>query len=149
MSAEPVLSIREQIISALVTAIEDESGMPTVYRSRSTALAVNQLPAVVVSPVRDVPGEGTSLCWQAWELEIMVEVVVNTEPQDQAADPIMIGVHSALMEGDRTLGISAVTDVQPRQVDFMVEHQGHIIPMNRMSYVVSYRTQHEDLTTAP
>jgi hypothetical protein len=141
-------SIREQIISAVFSSLDAALAVP-VYRSRSTALAANQLPAVVLSPVRDTPQDGTSINWQAWELEIMIEVVVNAEPQDKAADPIIQLIHSALMAAPRTLGIAAVTDIQPRTVEFMFEHQASIIPMNRMSYAVSYRTAEADLAVAP
>ena len=141
-------SIREQIIAAADTAIKAALAVP-VYRSRAKALAANQLPAVVVSPVRDSPQDGTSINWQAWELELMIEVVVNSEPQDKAADPIIQLIHSTLMAEPRTLGIAAVTDIQPRPVEFMVEHQGTIIPMNRLGYVIRYRTAEANLAVAP
>lgn len=141
-------SIRETIIATVVDDLDTALSV-SVYRSRAAALAASQLPAVIVSPVRDSPGEGTSLCWQQWELDLMIEVVVNTEPADKAADPIIQLIHSTLMAEPRTLGIGAVTDIQPRVAEFMVEHQGQIIPMNRMGYVVRYRTAEADLTVAP
>lgn len=140
-------SIREQIIAAVVTAI-DVSATVAAYRSRAAALAVSQLPAIIVSPIRDTPSSrSSSVCWIDWRLDILVEVVVNTEPQDKVADPLLQAVHSALMAGDRTLGIAGVIDVEATQCDFLVEHMGTVIPMVRAQYAITYRTRPDDLAS--
>lgn len=144
-------SIREQVIAAAVTAIDTAITGATVYRSRASALAANQLPAVVVSPVQDAPSDrDTSLCWLSWDLELTVDVVVATDPPDQAADALVQLAHAAMMGGDRDLGVAGVTDVAPsRPTEFMADNSGTITGVTRSYFAIRYRTQHADLTVAP
>lgn len=143
------MSIRETIIAAAVTAI-DAAVTPAVYRSRTAALTAGQLPAVVVSPLRDTPSDtDSSLCWLNWEMEIAVDVVVAADPPDQAADALVQAAHGALMAGTRTLGINAVTDVGVGNVEFMAEAGGTISGITRCLFLIRYRTQHANLAVAP
>jgi hypothetical protein len=142
-------SIREQAIAAAVALIDAATTTP-VYRSRAAAFATAQLPAIVVSPTRDTPSDrDTSLCWQSWDLQLAVDVVVATEPPDQAADPLVQSVHAAMMGGSRDLGVDGITDVAPISTEFMVENSGTITGVTRMVYAVRYRTRHADLTIGP
>lgn len=143
-------TIRETIIAAAVTAIETAVAPVTVYRSRSEALRPGQLPAVVVRPLSDTPSERDgSLCWLSWELILAVDVIVGQDPPDQIADPMVEDIHAAIMAGDQSLGISGVTDVTARPVEFAAENQGDVTGMTRLLYGIRYRTRYADLTVAP
>lgn len=142
-------SIREQIIAAAFSLI-DAATTTTVYRSRVAALSSGQLPAIVVSPIRDTPGDREgALCWTDWELTLAVDVVVAADPPELAADQLTQLAHAALMAEPRTLGIGAVTDINPTDVEFMQEPSGTVTGVTRSTYSVSYRTKQADLTVAP
>jgi hypothetical protein len=142
-------SIRETIIAAAVAAIDSAVDV-NVYRSRTTAFAAGQLPAVVVSPASDTPiDQGGSLCWADWNLTIMVDVVVAEDPPDQAADELHQLAHAALMAAPRSLGISSVIDIQPQSVQFMAENSGALTGATRTAYLIRYRTRQDDLAVAP
>ena len=140
-------SIRETIIAAAVAAVDAATAV-TVYRSRAALLSVGQLPAIVISPVRDTPAERDgSLCWQSWDLELSVDVVVAAEPPDQVADPLVQLIHAALMGGARNLGIDAVTDIAPLSSSFMAADQGGATGFTRCPFIVRYRTRQDDLAS--
>jgi hypothetical protein len=143
-------SIREQIILAAVARITaDAPPGVVVYRSREAALAVGQLPAVVMAPLRDIPSESsTSLCWLSWTFTLAVDVVTG-EGLDTAADPIIQAIHGAMMATDRTLGLSAVHDVTPGPVEFSASNREQPAGLARVSYEIKYRTRHADITVAP
>ena len=141
-------SIREQILQIVAAAIAAEVTPPVqVYRSRVAALRSSQLPAVIVSPVRDVPEEG-NLHWQDRDLTIMVDVVTG-EGLDTAADPWIQAVHEVMMDGERDLGLAAVTDVQPGPTEFMADRAGELTGVARMQWIVRYRTSHASLAVGP
>lgn len=142
-------SIREQIIAAAVTAIDTATSTP-VYRTRTAALAADQLPAVVVSPLRDNPSDRDgSSCWTDWDLTLAVDVVVAGDPPDKEADALVQLAHAALMAEPRTLGISGVTDVAVVGVEFMADPSGAVTGVTRSTYSIRYRTAPADLAVAP
>jgi hypothetical protein len=145
-----VASIREEVIlAAQATITQTAPAGVTVYRSREAALAVGQLPAVVISPLTDVPSErGSSLCWLNWTLSLAVDVVTG-DALDAAADPILQLVHAALMDGDRALGVTAVHDIIPGPVEFAAANKEQPVGLVRAVYVIQYRTKHADLTESP
>jgi hypothetical protein len=142
-------SVREQVIAAAVTAIDTAVSAAAVYRSREAALATDQLPAVVVSPLNDTPSDrATSLCWLDWTFSLAVDVVTGDE-MDKAADPILQLIHAALMGGTRDLGLAAVHEIMPGPVTFSAANREQPVGLVRAIYTISYRTRHADLTVAP
>lgn len=141
-------TIREQIIAAAVSAITTDVAPITVYRSRSEAFRPGQLPAVVVRPESDTPGErdGT-LCWCPWRLSLIVDVIVGVAPPCQVADPIVDDVHRALMAAESGALAGLIEDLSPAPVEFSDEHQGELAGLTRMRFTVRYRTSWGDLAS--
>lgn len=142
-------TIREQIISAAVSAITAEVAPIPVHRSRSEAFRPGQLPAVVVRPESDTPGDRDgNLCWCPWLLTLVVDVIVAAAPPCQAADPIVEDVHSALMDGE-DLGLPLLcVDIAPGACEWMDEHQGELTGLTRCRFLVRYRTAWGDLASS-
>ena len=142
-------TIREQILAAAVTAIETAVAPVTVYRSRSEAFRPGQLPAVVLRPESDVPGDRDStLCWCPWSLTMVVDVVVAAAPPCQVADPIVEDVHAALMAAE-DLGLPQFgVDISPGACEWSDEHQGELVGMTRCRWVVRYRTAWDSLASS-
>lgn len=142
-------SIREQIIAAAVAVIDAATSTP-VYRTRTAALAADQLPAIVVSPLRDIPNDRDDTnCWTAWELMLAVDVVVAGDPPDQAAGELVGVCHAALMAAARDLGVDGVTDVVPSSTELLSDSSGAVTGVTRMTVAVRYRTQQADLAAVP
>lgn len=141
--------IRELVIAAAVAAV-DAVTSTVVHRSRTAAFAADQLPAIVISPLRDAPSESaTSVEWMAWDLTLAVDVVVAADPPDQAADQMVQLAHAALMAEPNTLGVAGVTDIAPSGVEFMADPSGAVTGVTRSIYSIRYRTAAANLTVAP
>lgn len=145
------MTIREQIIAAAMTAIGDAlaaSGLSAgLYRSRSEAFRPGQLPAIVVRPESDTPGDrdGT-LCWCPWTMVMAVDVVVNEAPPCQAADPFADLIHRALLADGEDLGLPAYSvDIAPGPTEWTDENNGEVIGLTTQRFVVRYRTSWPDL----
>lgn len=137
---------RERILRAITTALAGTTGVGTrIYRSRVTALARQESPAIVVEPVSDTAEQNTALPRLDWSLTVRIAVVVRGDVPDQLADATVQSLHAKVM-ADLTLGGYAI-DVQPQSVSFdMVDadQPGGVISCD---YLVRYRTQVADLTT--
>ncbi len=141
-------TLREQILAKIETELE-EITTPTdledrVHRSLSIALDKNELPAVVVEPVNDVPNNET-IHRLIWRLRVRIRVIVRGAPADQVADPIIESIHDKLMS-DTTLG-GLCQEIEPGPVNFELvdaDGGGGIIPID---YVVVYQTARESMTT--
>lgn len=94
-------SIREQILARIVTVLGALPNAVPVFRSRETAFARAQLPAVVVVPV-DEETQPLSELWEVSQFNFHVEVLVRGDVWDSLADPIIVAAHT-LMLGDAQL----------------------------------------------
>jgi hypothetical protein len=137
---------REQILAQIATTLASTAGVSgRVYRSRATAVARAESPAIIVEPVTDTAQQVTSLPKLDWTLRVRIVVVSRSANSYTDADSVIESMHSLLM-ADLTLGGIAI-DVQPvlTSFDFIDADQPAGVFSNE--YDVKYRTQVADLTT--
>lgn len=137
---------RERILRAIATALAGTTGVGTrIYRSRVTALARQESPAIVIEPVSDTAAQNTALPTLDWSLTVRIAVVVRGEIPDQQADATVESMHAKIM-ADLTLGGYAI-DVQPDSVNFELIDADQPAGVISCDYLVRYRTLVADLTT--
>ena len=138
-------SIREQILSAIATALASTSGVGgRVYRSRVEAFSRDEAPALIIEPGPD-RAQTYSICKLDWTLDVLVVVHTRGQIPDQLADPILLDAHSKLME-DRTLGGLAI-DIIPTLTDPQRDKADLTSLWQVNTYQVRYRTAIDDLSS--
>lgn len=138
---------RESILNQIATTLAPTAGISgRIYRSRVSALARAESPAMVVEPIRDDVEQNTSLPTLDWTLTVRVAVIVRSLVPDQAADAIVEDMHSKIM-ADLTVGGYAI-DVQPDAVSFDLVEADQPAGVISCNYLIRYRTAIDDLTTS-
>ena len=138
---------RESILNQIATTLAPTAGITgRIYRSRVSALARAESPAIVVEPIRDDVEQNTSLPTLDWTLTVRVAIIVRSLVPDQAADAIVEDMHSRIM-ADLTVGGYAI-DVQPDAVSFDLVEADQPAGVISSNYLVRYRTAVNDLTTS-
>ena len=138
---------RESILNQIATTLAPTAGISgRIYRSRVSALARAESPAMVVEPIRDDVEQNTSLPTLDWTVTVRVAVIVRSLVPDQAADAIVEDMHSRIM-ADLTVGGYAI-DVQPDAVSFDLVEADQPAGVISCNYLVRYRTAVDDLTTS-
>lgn len=138
---------RENILAQIATTLASAAGVNgRVYRSRVTALARGESPALIIEPVSDTAQQITSLPKLDWTLRVRVVVVVRSATPDTDADTVVESLHSKIM-ADLTLGGYAI-DIQPvlSNFDYLDADQPAGIVSNE--FEILYRTSVGDLTTS-
>ena len=136
---------REQIISAIATALASTSGVSgRIYRSRVEAFSRGESPAISLEPINDTPTTSTSLPTLDWALTVRIAVIVRGAIPDQLADPIVQSLHAKVM-ADPGLGGYAM-DIVPASVDFQLIEADQPAGVVLCDYVIRYRTSLADLT---
>lgn len=138
---------RENILAQIATTLASTAGVNgRVYRSRVTALARGESPALIIEPVSDTAQQITSLPKLDWTLRVRVVVVVRSSTPDTDADTVVESLHSKIM-ADLTLGGYAI-DIQPvlSNFDYLDADQPAGIVSNE--FEILYRTSVGDLTTS-
>jgi hypothetical protein len=137
---------REQILAQIATTLASTAGVSgRVYRSRVTALARAESPAVIVEPTTDTCQQNTSLPKLDWTMRVRVIVTVRSSNPYTDADPVIESMHSLLM-ADLTLGGLAI-DIQPVITNFDFFDADQPAGVFSCDYEVLYRTQVADLTS--
>jgi hypothetical protein len=133
-------SKREQILAAIRTTLTNTTGVGTrIYRSRVEAFQRNEAPALVIEPGNDTSApEPVSTCKIDWTLQVLIAVHTRGGIPDQAADPIIVSIHSKLM-ADRSLG-GLVMDIWPVSVDPQFDKADAASNWTVCAYQVRYRT---------
>jgi len=128
------MSLRESILAALLATL---SGLCSghVYRSRKEQLPA--IPAIVIRPESaDDPGEMLGVADAT--LTVAIEIYAQGDIPDQASDPVLEAVLSALKD-DPTLGLGTDVQIKPgRHIDWAIENyddSGVTLHIN-----ISYRT---------
>ena len=142
-------SIPEQIIARIFDEIAGAVVIP-VYRGRDASLAENQLPAILVLPLEDIPSEDNgSICWINWSLTVAADIVVG-QGLDSSVNTYRAAVFAAVMADRELSPIEGVIDVTPAPVVYKAgERQPqHVaeLAFARVPFVIRYRTRHNDLT---
>lgn len=138
---------RENILSQIATTLASTAGVNgRVYRSRVTAIARGESPALIIEPVSDTAQQLTSLPKLDWTLRVRVVVVVRSSTPDADADTVVESLHSKIM-ADLTVGGYAI-DIQPvlSNFDYLDADQPAGIVSNE--FEILYRTSVGDLAAS-
>ena len=136
-------TLREQIVVAMVAAVNAGSIGATAYRSRTEALSRAQSPALIIEPVSDSAQQNV-VPKLDWTLTVRGTLVVRGPAADVAADPIVQATHAALL-ADMTYGGLAMTTL-PSTVQYQFSDADGGVCVVTMDYRVQYRTSEQDLT---
>lgn len=137
-------SIREQILTKIVSVLDAGNIGAPVDRSRTEAVSRGQSPRVIVLPGSDIARQVT-VPYLDWALSVHVVVYVRGAEPDRLADPIITAAHAALM-ADETLGGLAMT-ILPASVHFELADSDATVCVATCEYRIQYRTSQQDLTT--
>jgi hypothetical protein len=144
-------SIREQIIQEVVTRLKLVPEVAQrVYRSRAQAAARSEMPAIIVTPVKDQADRVISICRVDRFLQVRLAVIVHDDIPDQAADPVLQSAHKLLLptqpggDIDCTLGGLAI-DVSQTGDSFEFAFTEGVITSD---YQIQYRHGEGDLALA-
>lgn len=135
---------RELILAQIKTNLDAATGV-TVYRSRVEPLARGEVPAIIVEPVSDQPTENFYNKLQ-WNLRVRVSVLVRGDLPDDISDTYTQQVHNLIMTDTSINGYAL--DVDPDRVDFNLYEADVPLGIVSMDYVVKYRSDRIDLTSA-
>jgi len=135
---------RESILARIKTnldAIDDVS----VYRVRTTPLARGEVPAIVLEPISDDPIEEV-YSKTTWTLRIRVSVLVRANAPDNSADAVVEEVHAKIMADPTCNNLALDTEADTTNFSFFDAD----VPLGvvAMDYLVKYRTERQDLTSA-
>ena len=137
---------REQILAQIATTLASTAGVSgRVYRSRATAMARAESPAIIVEPITDTCQQLTSLPKLDWTLRVRVVVTIRSTNAYTVADSIIESMHSLLM-ADLTLG-GIAQDIQPQITNFDFFDADQPAGVFSNEYEVKYRTTVADLSS--
>jgi hypothetical protein len=133
-------SKREQILAAIKTTLDGTVQVGSrIYRSRAEAFARDEAPAIVIEPGNDTSAaEPVSSCKIDWTFTVIIAIYTRDAIPDQAADPIIVDIHSQLM-ADRTIGGLAM-DIWPMMVDPQIDKADVSSGWTVCSWRVRYRS---------
>lgn len=137
-------SIREQILTKIVSVLNAGNIGAPVDRSRTEAVSREQSPRVIVLPGSDVARQST-VPFLDWTMAVHVVVYVRGSQPDSLADPIIAAAHASLM-ADETLGGLAMT-ILPASVHFELVDSDATACVVTCEYRIQYRTSQQDITT--
>lgn len=137
---------REQILAQIATTLASTTGVSgRVYRSRVTAMARAESPALIIEPISDTCQQITSLPKLDWTLRVRIVVTIRSTNAYTDADAVINSMHSLLM-ADLTLGGLAI-DVQPSVTNFDFFDADQPAGVFTNEYEVLYRTTVADLSS--
>jgi len=138
---------REQILAQVASSLASTAGVSgRVYRSRATAVARAESPAIIIEPVNNTVQQITSLPKLDHTLRVRVVVVVRSSSPDTDADPVIESMHSLLM-ADLTVGGLAI-DIQPVLTNFEYLDADKPAGVYSNEYNILYRTSVSDLSSS-
>ena len=138
---------REQILAQVATTLASTAGVSNrVYRSRATAVARAESPAIIIEPVTNTVQQITSLPKLDHTLRVRIVVVVRSTTPDTEADSVIESMHSLLM-ADLTVGGLAI-DIQPSLTNFDYLDADQPAGVYSNEYNIVYRTSVSDLAVS-
>jgi len=136
---------RETVIAAVIaklTAAGVASGR--IFRSRSYALAANELPAIVIRAGNEsVDNNQRTISIRTFDVEL--EIVVRGEPADQLADPVIAEASAAIL-ADQSLGNTIYRIVESSIGAPELADGNGTTGLVRVTYTATYATRLNDNT---
>lgn len=141
-------SIREQILQELTDRLKTVAAVnQRVFRSRAQAAARAEMPALIVTPLKDPAQRVVSICGVDRFLTVRIAVIVQGDVPDATADPIIQDLHKKLVPvdvngfADVTLGGLAI-DISQVEDNFEFAFSEGVILCD---YLIQYRHSETDL----
>ena len=138
---------REVILTKIKTQLTGTTGVATrIYRSRATPVARDEGAVLIYEPMSDSCEVRRNNL--QWTLSVRLSIITRgtkTKTLDQAADPIVLSIHSKLIS-DVTLGGNAI-DITPRNVSFDIVDGDQPSGVVSLDYIIIYQTEISDLST--
>lgn len=139
-------TLREMILADIATRLVNTTPAGTnVFRSRVTALARGELPAIVIKPKSENVDSAQGMAVR--NLGIEIEVHVRGEVPDLLADPTISAVHSILF-ADRTLGGKCASVIE-RATSWDFADADQAAGLITLSYDIVYATSTVNLSGKP
>ena len=138
---------REKILTKIKTQLAGTTGVGTrIYRSRATPVSRDEGAVLIYEPMSESCEVRRNNL--QWTLNVRLSIITRgtkTKTLDQAADPIVLSIHSKLIS-DITLGGFAI-DVTPRNVSFDIVDGDQPSGVVSLDYIIIYQTEISDLST--
>ena len=138
---------REVILTKIKTQLTGTTGVGTrIYRSRATPVSRDEGAVLIYEPISDSCEVRRNNL--QWTLSVRLSIITRgtkTKTLDQAADPIVLSIHSKLLS-DVTLGGNAI-DITPRNVSFDIVDGDQPSGVVSLDYIIIYQTEISDLST--
>lgn len=116
-----------------------------IFRSRSNALAANELPAIVLRAGNEaVDNSQRTISVRNFDVEL--EIVVRGEPADQLADPVIAAASAAIL-ADQSLGNTVYRVVESSIGAPELADGNGTTGLVRVTYTATYATRLNDNTT--
>jgi|GEM_PF-595735 len=116
-----------------------------IFRSRSNALAANELPAIVLKAGNEsIDNSQRTICVRNFDVEL--EIVVRGEPADQLADPVVAAASAAIL-ADQSLGNTVYRVVESSIGAPELADGNGTTGLVRVTYTATYATRLNDNTT--
>ena len=139
------MTLREGILSAVMTALDGTSGVgDRIYRSRTEAFNLDEHPAIIVEPVSDTP-ELLATNRIDWTLIFQVIVLVRGQEPDSAADSIVQSVHNLIMTDSALQAL--VMHVAPMATNWQISDADQSLGIVSMQYRALYQSSENDLSS--
>lgn len=140
------MTVQEQILQAVVLALQGVAGVALVERSRKVGIDRDAAPAIIVRPDAEQDerfGAGTD----KHMLDVLVIVHTRGDPWDAAAAPIVAAAHVAVMTN---AGIAALAkDVRRISCDPEDVEADATAGQYLLRYRFTYLTRAADLSAQP
>lgn len=140
-------SVRETILQAIATALTGATPAGAqVFRSRTEAMARDELPAIVVMPEGETDqllGSGVN------ESTLAVDIAIHTrgEVPDQLADPVAVAIHGVLLASPAIAAL--VHQVRKNGSRWERDEADQAAGILTMTYAVRYLHPVGDITHTP
>lgn len=140
-----MLSIPQQIIAQIVVVLTNATlAADRVFRSRELALTSVEVPCIVVVPATE-ESHVFSQTVDDNTLVVTIEVHVQGDPHDLAADPMLIDIHRLLM---RDPGLqSLVVNLHKKSRSWDGHEADQTVGFVTTSYEMRYLSPSGDITT--
>ena len=148
-------SIREQIVIALVAALNAEGGPAglTVHRERTRPIEIDSLPAIMVYNDDDVPKPLAAQVYAAPLTERRLSVAMECRAAgssgispDQALDPILVWAAEAVFADEHFGGLAS--SVEEGRTVWSSKETDTPIAAAKWNVTIKYRTARTDPTSA-
>lgn len=136
---------RESVLLSIVSVLTSANvAGGRIFRSRSNAMAANELPAIVLRAGNESV-DNSNRTYSIRNFDVELEIVVRGEPADQLADPIVAAASAAIL-ADQSLGNTIYRIVESSIGAPELADGNGTTGLVRVTYTATYATRLNDNT---